>query len=424
MRCSSVGYAARAMAHASEPTDDDDRGQVHDAPTNAPSSPERFVWPPKKPIIAPPAALDHEEAVASDGQELALELFDEPVADGVLPDAASGLERIAARVKPPSSSALPTSRWSRWAFAVEQQWLGLAKPVWAVRAANANWKPDRPGEFCPTCGQSVGTHELWVPAQRANLGILPRVPKCSACRTQRRPWERCVRLGPYTALLREAIHEIKFEAWRNLGTTLGRSLGRQLVQVIESDRPTNDRDDRASQTGPLPDAQIPQLVLLPMPTTFRRRMARGIDHTLVIARGMQEILGGQIVRPIARDHRPSQLDVPPSARAQNVAGTFRSKRNAALSLSTLVILIDDVMTTGATMSAACRALVSLPRASPRTGSTAHQEDGEAAESTTPRVWAAVLGVTPTGSRRAAIPKANSATDETENQWESTEQRRA
>lgn len=350
-------------------------------------APERFVWPPKKPPSVSPTA--HDSPTDSDL---------DPTLDDLTPPSAPHLARFDAELT--TRAAPPRVLRRSWAHTIEREWLGLSRPPWSVRAAEAGWQPDRTDDYCPTCGQSVGAHELRTPKERHETrdrgptqGPSVSVPKCAACRSQRRPWERCVRLGPYVGVLRDAIHELKFEAWRQLGTTLGRTLGEQLRPLLSEHR-------RRSR-----------LVLLHMPTTFRRRIARGIDHTLVIARGVRDIIGGELARPIRRDHRPSQLDVAPSARARNVAGSFRARLGAGLPPDALVVLIDDVMTTGATMSAASRAVRVLNArthgipADTEAGAEPagdREEDGEV--ESRPRVWSAVLGVTPTPNRRQSMPR--------------------
>jgi predicted amidophosphoribosyltransferase len=180
---------------------------------------------------------------------------------------------------------------------------------------------------------------------------------CRVCLGKRLPWTRFVRLGEYHGLVRDVVHEMKFTAWRRLGMDAGRMLGAQLRPLLEG-------------------VAREELVLVPVPSTFRRRMARGIDHTLVLARGAREVTGGRIVRALARRHRPSQVGLPMSERRRNVSGTMRLRGQGQLGGCT-VIVIDDVRTTGATMTEACRALVR--------GLRERETPAQA-------VWAAVIGV--------------------------------
>jgi predicted amidophosphoribosyltransferase len=54
-------------------------------------------------------------------------------------------------------------------------------------------------------------------------------------------------------------------------------------------------------------------------------------------------------------HTPKQTEQTPAARRENVKGAFRAARGGALA-GQAVLLVDDVMTTGSTVSEAARAL--------------------------------------------------------------------
>lgn len=253
--------------------------------------------------------------------------------------------------------------------------MGMTRAPWSARAAAEGWTPDDTAVYCPRCATTIGAYEL---TEKAG------VPVCQACHDRKLPWARAVRLGEYDGLLRDAIHEVKFTRWRTLGAELGAILGARLALALSAE-------------GIDPGA----ITLVPVPTTFWRRMHRGIDHTLVIARAARQVLNCNLARALSRRHRPSQLDVPTSERHANVARAFRCRRRAALR-APLVVVIDDVRTTGATMSAACRALLQ-----------GHSEANRPRGSTPPAwmaagLWAAFLGVTPEPARRSikAAPGVN------------------
>jgi ComF family protein len=97
-------------------------------------------------------------------------------------------------------------------------------------------------------------------------------------------------------------------------------------------------------------------VVVPIPLHWRKRLARGYDQAALLALPVARALGvpaccGALKR--VRSTR-SQAELPRSERLQNVKGAFRcrSLRNAPV-----VLLVDDVRTTGATIGAASDALV-------------------------------------------------------------------
>lgn len=267
---------------------------------------------------------------------------------------ATARERTSAAV--PSQPAPANLRRPSVFRSIERTWLGLTTPPLTERIAAAGWVPSLPHEYCPRCGHNIGPHES------DDTG-------CSRCRSRRFPWERLIRLGEFSGLLREVIHEVKFTRWRRLGHDLGLLLGAALNRAID-------------------DAELPRdhCVLVPVPCSFRRRIARGIDHTLVLSRGVAAATGLPIVRALSRSHRPTQLSLPASQRAENIAGSMRPRRGVDLA-GRFVIVLDDVTTTRATLLGACRTVEKGCKSAPEGRN--RRPDG---------LWAAVAAVTPPPSR--------------------------
>ncbi len=213
---------------------------------------------------------------------------------------------------------------------VERFWLApIALPL-PERMAEAGWAPDPLDAYCNRCGLTVGPHEA------DEFG-------CAACLGRRLEWDRFVRLGEYTGPLAEWVQDVKFTGWRALGAALGQELGRALV--------------RAGVRG---QGQKRELVVAPAPTAPIRRVTRGIDHTLALARGVGRELGVRPTRLLRARHRPSQRSVPASQRTRNVARAFSKRwpppgRPRPLE-ARILVMVDDVRTSGATLSAAIRAL--------------------------------------------------------------------
>lgn len=205
--------------------------------------------------------------------------------------------------------------------AAEERWLAPTALPLARRMGVIGWEPDGFLAFCGRCGGSVGPHE------ESEFG-------CAACRDERLPWERFVRLGEFDGPLRQWVHEVKFTRWQRLGDDLGRLLGRRML-----------------------DSGLPagKAVVVPMPTTWLRRTTRGIDHAGVVAHGVAAAVGGRVERLLAREHRRAQRTLSPAERLRNVSGAFR-RAGGPISAGGVVVLVDDVRTSGATLRAAAGAL--------------------------------------------------------------------
>ncbi len=98
--------------------------------------------------------------------------------------------------------------------------------------------------------------------------------------------------------------------------------------------------------------------LVPVPLHHRRRRARGFNHARELADGLGRARGLPVLDCLVRAREtPQQVGLSRQGRWENVAGAFRLKREFDLTGRPL-LLIDDVLTTGATTNACARVLAS------------------------------------------------------------------
>ncbi len=248
-------------------------------------------------------------------------------------------------------------RWARAAIEIERTWLGLTSPPLALRLEEAGWSPEGPDASCARCGGSVG------PGASDESG-------CRECHDQKLPWDRFLRLGTYHGVLGEIVREVKFSRFRTLGHQIGKLLGGRLADELAAAAISPDR-----------------VWIVPVPISRRRYLERGIDHTLCVSRGIAQTSGARLVRYLIRSHGPTQLAVVPSERKRNVTGIFRARRTSLRGAPPhLIVVVDDVRTTGATLRSACRSV----RKSLRTFGVQESSDI--------RIWASSVTVadSPTG----------------------------
>ena len=100
-----------------------------------------------------------------------------------------------------------------------------------------------------------------------------------------------------------------------------------------------------------------------VPATAEAYERRGYDHMELTARELARMLGLPLADVLARDKASDQRDLGRSSRAANLAGTFRVVDDVA---GLNLLLVDDVVTTGATVREATRALLARG-AAPVTG---------------------------------------------------------
>jgi ComF family protein len=143
-----------------------------------------------------------------------------------------------------------------------------------------------------------------------------------------------IALGPYEGSLATAVRRMKYEERPDLARLLGTRLGETLREA----------------GAPLPD------VVVPIPLHPKRLAERGYNQAALVARELARALGaGLSPRRLVRIRETGQqASLDKAERRANVAGAFAAR--APLDAAS-VLLVDDVVTTGATVVEAAATLL-------------------------------------------------------------------
>jgi len=164
--------------------------------------------------------------------------------------------------------------------------------------------------------------------------------QCSNCRDCPPCFERAVSFGEYEDGLRGLIHLLKYERVTPAQGPLGRMLAQAISELLTA-----------------PGDGKPLLV--PVPLHRNRRRARGFNQAELLARAAMkrlpkklEYASGVLIR---QRETISQVGLSREERIENMRGAFRVT-DARHVRGRNVIVVDDVMTTGTTLSECARVL--------------------------------------------------------------------
>ncbi len=166
-------------------------------------------------------------------------------------------------------------------------------------------------------------------------------PKCGLCRRLEPPYAKAVAYGSYAGGLRELIHLLKYERVRPAANVLGRMLS-EAVAVLQP------------RLGSEPTAVVP------IPLHAEKLRQRGFNQSELIARaGLKLLHSSQLVlKPALLERRretQSQTGLTSHQRRENIRGAFAVAAGAQVS-GQQFLLVDDVFTTGTTVSECARIL--------------------------------------------------------------------
>jgi len=188
------------------------------------------------------------------------------------------------------------------------------------RTAESGWRLDDDDDYCRRCGASIGPHASMPDG-------------CARCVARGLRWNRLVRLGPYRQPLSRWILDLKFAGSWCWATWMGRHLGRLVIDTPRGRR----------------------TVVCPVPIPWQRQIRRGYNQSALIADAFAARCEWPVVPLLLRTrYAPPQSALAASLRTRNVRRSFAVR---GMDLSGWdVWLVDDVKTTGSTLSACAKLL--------------------------------------------------------------------
>jgi len=165
--------------------------------------------------------------------------------------------------------------------------------------------------------------------------------ECGLCRRAAPPFTKAVAYGSYDRELRGLIHLLKYEGVMPARKTLGRLLAGAILPLIEK--------------------MGPEVALVPVPLHAGKRRQRGFNQAELVAAEAVKYMGdgrfrletGALAR---RRNTQSQIGLTRHQRRENLRGAF-----AVISREPIknreVLLVDDVFTTGTTVSECSKVLL-------------------------------------------------------------------
>jgi ComF family protein len=185
-----------------------------------------------------------------------------------------------------------------------------AAPGLLCRACDADL-PRLGGGRCPRCALDSPHGEV-----------------CGRCLSETPHYDATVAALAYEFPADALVHSLKFRG----ELALARLLGNLLLERIDAQENTTEDSSEAD-------------VVIPVPLPDSRLRSRGYNQALEIARHLRPAKLDPALCVRSRD-TPAQVDLPYAERRRNVRGAFRCTRALA---GESVAVVDDVMTTGATL---------------------------------------------------------------------------
>jgi ComF family protein len=186
---------------------------------------------------------------------------------------------------------------------------------------------------CARCGAPVP--RIGRNTNEPNAGTL-RTDGCARCRGHKMWFDETIAAGVYSGRLREIVLRMNDFNGDALSLAVGSLVWHQCAERL---------------------AAAAADVVVPIPLHWRRRLAHRTNSAAILSEVISDKLGLPFAERLLRrrKHTLPQSSVTPSQRWENVRQAF-SVRNGYHLNQAHILLVDDILTTGATCSEAARAL--------------------------------------------------------------------
>jgi ComF family protein len=198
--------------------------------------------------------------------------------------------------------------------------------------------------LCDDCGTAL---PLFATPWCARCGVPGTYLRCK-CHSTPKNLEQVRSVGPFDGWLRGAIVQYKYHGEWARTAHLGVHLASTVSQLQRVD------------------------TLIPVPLHPTRLRQRGFNQSLLLAKQAGGLLGLDVRDALIRTRRTdAQVNLGAKQRMANVAGAFAVQPNFAVA-GLSIALIDDVVTTGSTLSACAEVLIAAGAASVKAVSLARE----------------------------------------------------
>ncbi|MCW2278827.1 ComF family protein [Heliophilum fasciatum] len=166
--------------------------------------------------------------------------------------------------------------------------------------------------------------------------------ECSDCLRQKPLFAAAWNIGPYRGLLRQSLHDLKYQGQRAKAEPLGRLMATILWRNVPN----------ATWTQPWGDWQ--QAHLIPIPVHPQKLQTRNYNQALLLAQAISAETGLLVNDRLGRrSDTEAQAHLTRQQRMENLRGQFYVLPGAS---APTAIIVDDIYTTGATVAEATRVL--------------------------------------------------------------------